>query len=190
VFCCVRIALPFPCPERDDGLALRDRVLVIDEDLLPRVATYLRARGRAARSVAQLGLRDRKDPELLEELSKRDDLGDWVLVTGNDRMPEEHPEVFERLQPTVATIDPRRTESVSELHWRMDVVQRWAHRMQDLEPGAVYRYTLGRGGVPWTARPRRRSAFERAARLAEWRTRMRGDRPWCLWSAGIPCIQA
>jgi predicted nuclease of predicted toxin-antitoxin system len=68
----------------------RDRVLIIDEDLSPRLARYLRERGRHARSVADLGLRNSKDPELLRELANRRTLGEWVLVTGNDAMPAEH----------------------------------------------------------------------------------------------------
>ena len=146
---------------------MRNRTMVIDEDLLPRLATDLRRRGRDAQSVAQLDLRHATDPELLEALAGRDDLGDWILVTGNDRMPEEHPETFRRLAPTVATIDPRQSEPLKELHWRFDVVQRWAHRIQEQEPGTVCRYTLGRGGIAWT--PRRRPArlvLRRRPRLA------------------------
>jgi hypothetical protein len=133
----------------------RDRLLIIDEDLAPRLARYLKVRGRHARSVADLGLRRSKDPELLRELASRRGLGEWVLVTGNDKMPAEHPDLFRDLRPTVATIDPRRPEHLTELIWRTDVVHRWAHRMQAQEAGTVRRYSLHRS-VPWT--PRRRHA--------------------------------
>ena len=131
----------------------RDRLLVVDEDVAPRLARYLNLRGRRARSVADLGLRESTDPELLRDLAKRPGLGEWVLVTGNDGMPAEHPTLMARLKPTVATIDPRRPEGVSELAWRMDVVHRWAHAMQDQEAGTIRRYSLGRSSL-WT--PRRR----------------------------------
>jgi hypothetical protein len=136
-------------------LVPRDRLLVIDEDLAPRLAATLKQRDRNARSVADLGLRRSTDPELLRELAGRRGLGDWILVTGNDGMPAEHPELFDRLGPTVATIDPRRPQEVSELQWRADVVHRWAHAIQEQENGTVRRYSLARS-VIWT--PRRRHA--------------------------------
>jgi hypothetical protein len=133
----------------------RDRLLVIDEDLPTRLAKYVRERGREARSVADLSLRGSLDPALLKELDIRSELGDWVLVTGNDGMPAEHREAFERYRPTVATIDPNRPEGVKELHWRVDVVLRWTHAMQKQEPATVRRYSLGRSS-PWTPRRRHR----------------------------------
>jgi hypothetical protein len=131
----------------------RGRLLVIDEDLAPRLASYLNKRGRQARSVADLGLRRSTDPELLRDLSTRAGLGEWVLVTGNDGMPAEHPRLIGELNPTIATIDPRRPDGVKELEWRTDVVHRWAHAMQEQEPGTVRRYSLGRSST-WSPRAR------------------------------------
>jgi hypothetical protein len=130
-----------------------DRLLIIDEDLPPRAAHYVKQRGRTATSVADLALRRSTDPELLTELSKRQGLGEWVLVTGNDGMPAEHPALFTRLHPTVATIDPRRPSGVTELAWRLDVLHRWAHVIQEQTRGSVRRYSL-RASRPWTPRKR------------------------------------
>ena len=132
----------------------RARVLVIDEDLPPRLATSVRECGREAQTIAYLGLRGLTDPELLEALATVG-LADWMLVTGNDGMPAEHADVIDRLRPTIATIDPRRPADLSEIHWRSDVVQRWAHAMQEQEIGTARRYSLYRS-VPWTPRMRHR----------------------------------
>jgi predicted nuclease of predicted toxin-antitoxin system len=43
----------------------RDRLLVVDADLPPRLATELRNRARAATSAAHLGLKTAVDPDLL-----------------------------------------------------------------------------------------------------------------------------
>lgn len=118
------------------------------------MARYLKARGRTATGVAELGLRGSTDPALLRELSKRPGLGEWVLVTGNDGMPNEHPLTFARLRPTVATVEPEKPCDVTELAWRMDVVHRWAHAMQGQDRGSVRRYSLA-GSRLWTPRRRR-----------------------------------
>jgi hypothetical protein len=97
-------------------------------------------------------MRELTDPLLIRALSSRSGLGDWVLVTGNDGMPAEHPRVFERFNPTVATIDPRQPETVTEVEWRTDVAQRWAHAMQAQDRGTVRRYSIG-GSRIWTPRP-------------------------------------
>lgn len=134
----------------------RERLLIVDADLPRRLATYLECRGRKARSTASLGLGEGTiDPDLLTRLASRVDLGEWVLVTGDDSMPAEHSDLFDRLRPTVATIDPRRPEGLLEIYWRFDVVHRWAHRMQEQPPGMVRRYSL-RGSAVWTVRKRHR----------------------------------
>ena len=82
----------------------RDRLLVIDEDLTPRVATYLMATRSPIGHLPTL--REFTDPLLLRELANRPGLRRAILVTGNDGMPAEHGDVLQRLGATVATIDP------------------------------------------------------------------------------------
>jgi hypothetical protein len=91
------------------------RLLVIDEGLNKRLGGEIRRRGRRAASVAQLHLRGAKDPTLLRTLFSRDP--DCVLVTGDDRMPEDHGDVLAEVKATVATIDPERFAGYSEEEW-------------------------------------------------------------------------
>ena len=126
--------------------------LVIDADIHKRVATELNLRGRAAIALSELELHRAKDEPLLEALVER--LGDpasWVLVTGDDAMPDDHTDTLARLDVTLATIDPRRPLAVTEDTWRRDVIHRWAHVMPMQTPGSIRRYSLGRHGR-WRAR--------------------------------------
>jgi len=128
-----------------------ERLLVIDADLATRIATYLRERGRNARSAAELGLAGHEDPDLLRALAV---LGEaCTLITGDDAMPAEHGEVIVDTGATIATIHPEHPADVLEHYWRVDVVQRWAHAIQDQRPATVRRYSLS-GSQVW--RPRRR----------------------------------
>lgn len=131
----------------------RDRLLVIDADLPNRLAIALGARGRRALSAKSLGLADAKDYELLRHLARRLGSEDWVLVTGDDAMPAEHAQVIYETDATIATIHPKRPAGLSEHHWRVDVVHRWAHAMQGQQPRLVRRYSLSRPAV-WTPRQR------------------------------------
>ena len=118
-----------------------------------RVATELKARGRDAVALSELELHRLKDEPLLRELVVV--LGDpagWVLVTGDDSMPDDHAGVLGELDITLATIDPRRPEHTNEAAWRRDVIHRWAHAMHRQTPGSLRRYSLTRH-VVW--RPRR-----------------------------------
>jgi predicted component of type VI protein secretion system len=126
------------------------RLLIIDEALNPRLATELRRRGRHARSAAQLGYKGLRDPELLRAIAQ--DHPDAVLVTSDDHMPADHPEHLRRTGLTIATIDPARPRELTQEQWEFDVVQRWAHKMTEQEPGSWRRY--GRSARDWTS-PRR-----------------------------------
>lgn len=151
----------------------RDRLLVIDADLPKRLAPALGYRNRNAITAAALGLADNvKDPELLRALAanyggKRE----WVLVTGDDGMPAEHGEVILETAATIATIHPEYPEGMTQHAWRIDVVQRWAHAMQDQAARTVRRYTLS-GSQLW--RPRRRH------------TRQIALQGWTPWSPTVP----
>lgn len=144
----------------------RDRLLVIDANLPKRLATYLTLRSRRALSAAELGLGDELDPDVLRLLAERFAPDEWVLVTGDDAMPAEHGPVIVETSATIATIHPSRPEGVDEVHWYYDVVQRWAHVMQEQAPGDVRRYSM-RGAQVW--RPRRKHARQ---------IRERGWTPW------------
>jgi hypothetical protein len=126
---------------------------VLDEDINKRVATELGRRGRAAASVYALGLKGSSDPSLIEQLEVL--RPGCVLVTGNDRMPEEHPSAVARGRIAIATIDPRRPPGMPQEFWRRDVVHRWADQMQRQEGGTVRRYSFRRS-APW--KPIRRKA--------------------------------
>ena len=128
--------------------------LIIDADIHKRVTTELNARGRDAIATSELDLSREKDEPLLRALAVQ--LGDpeaWVLVTGDDAMPDDHQAAFAELQITLATIDPRRPEDVGEDSWRRDVVHRWAHAIQIQPAGTIRRYSAIRHGL-W--KPRRR----------------------------------
>lgn len=151
-----------PLPDDDQH---RGRLLVIDADLGKRL--YLPQRGRRARSAAEMDLsRGVTDPELLRALGEQLDDADWVLVTGDDKMPAEHGPVIVELEATIATISTEVPEGLTEFQWRVDVIHRWAHAMQAQPRGTVRRYSLN-GSTVW--RPRRRHL-----RLA----RERGWEPW------------
>ena len=134
----------------------RDRYgarLVIDADLNKRLGTELGFRGRNARALAELSLHHEKDEPMLRSLVERaGNPAEWVLVTGDDAMPDDHADVLAELGITLATVDPRRPTDVHEDAWRRDVVHRWAHAMQTQNPGTLRRYSVTRHGL-W--RPRR-----------------------------------
>lgn len=127
---------------------------MIDASLPKRLANHLTARKREAVSAAALGIADLKDPPLLRELASwYNGKRPWVLVTGDDVMPAEHGPVIIAAEATIATIHPEYPSDMTEHHWEYDVVQRWAHAMQEQKPETVRRYDL-RGSRPW--KPRRR----------------------------------
>lgn len=131
----------------------RNRVLIIDEDLPRRLATELDKRGRSASTVASLGFAGATDPALLTDLTQLGPVLEWVLVTGDDAMPWEHSDVIASTGATIATIDPRRPDRVTQDAWRRDIVHRWGHAMQLQEAGAVRRYSIASNRL-WAPRKR------------------------------------
>jgi len=127
------------------------RVIVVDENLPKRLSTELGNRGRNAVSVSQLGLRGSLDPDLLHNLQAQ--LDDWVLVTADNDLPDEHAAAVAIVDATVASIEPRREPGWGVDAWRREVVHRWAHAYHEQAAGSVRRYALRTNRV-WTARRR------------------------------------
>jgi hypothetical protein len=129
------------------------RTLVIDENLPKRLATELRYRGRDAQPVSALGLRGSAAPELLRKLDAQ--LDDWLLVTADDGLPEQHAAAVREVRATVATVHPVREHGWRLDPWRREVAHRWAYVMHDQPTGTVRRYSLRRH-VLWRRRFARR----------------------------------
>jgi hypothetical protein len=138
------------------------RVLVIDENLNPRLARELRHRGRRSRTVEDLGLKSALDADLIRRVFALFD--DPVLVTADDSMPAEHEEVLRSVDATIATLRPWTPTAAdvgrwegqdhrSEEEWLQEIVHRWAHAMQTQDRGTFRRYGP-RSSAPWRA-PRR-----------------------------------
>lgn len=130
------------------------RILVVDENLNPRLATEIARRGRQATRVAELGPRGSLDPQLLHRIDAQ--LEDWVLVTADDALPGEHSDAAAAVGATIATIHPDRHPEWALESWRREIVHRWAHVIQDQPAGTARRYGLQRH-ARWT--PRRRRAM-------------------------------
>jgi hypothetical protein len=132
-----------------------ERLIVIDENLSPRLARELRSRGRNAKSAAELNLARVKDPVLLKRLAA------WhpgcVLVTGDDSMPLEHGDLIAQYGLTIATLAPvpREFESFED-PWLRETTQRWAHLIQAQSAGSVKRYYTSTHRV-WTPPKSRRN---------------------------------
>lgn len=130
------------------------KLLIIDVNLAKRLRTELMYRGRLAHWAGELVDKHLLDPELLPALA--DALTDgppWVLVTGDDAMPEEHPDVIAEYRVTVATIRPWddvETELDQE-QYKREVVHRWAHSMAVQPDATVRRYSLATHRA-WTSR--------------------------------------
>jgi hypothetical protein len=139
----------------------RDRLLVIDADMPKRLAPALELRARRVVTASKLKLAENvKDAELLRGLAALfNGKEEWVLVTGDDRMPLEHGPVITETRATLAVIHPEVPVGLMQHSWRVDVVQRHAHTMQRQQPQTVRRYTIG-GSTVWT--PRRRHLIEMA----------------------------
>ncbi len=128
------------------------RLLIIDASLNRRMAAELRRRGREATNLNRIGAAEAKDPVLLRFLHMN--CGDnWVLITYDDHLPEEHASLVKRWSPTVAIIDPYMDEGYEDDQWQWDVMHRWAHKIEEQERGTIRRYSL-RSHRPWK-KPRR-----------------------------------
>lgn len=128
------------------------RLLIIDEDLNPRIRTELNRRGRNAKGIAELGLRGSKDPDLLERITQLDP--NCVLVTGDDDKPATHAEQLATLEITLAVVAPHDPGSgLTEDQWEREIVHQWVRQIEAQPHGSIRRYTLA-GPRRWT--PRRR----------------------------------
>ncbi len=103
-----------------------------------RTRTEIWHRGRNVQRVQHYGLKKSKDPQLLPDLDAL--LDDWILITGDDKMPFAHAETIKKVGATIATIDPRRPPGIKLVEWRLEVVHRWIHKMHEQETGEVRRY--------------------------------------------------
>lgn len=121
------------------------RTLIIDEDLDPRLAAHLRARGRHALDAGEAGTRGRVDQAVLRHLARLD--YEWVLVTADDSMPLEHGKLIHDVNATIATIDGAKKERsrsrgiLTPDEFEFETVQRWAHKIADLAPGSLRRFS-------------------------------------------------
>jgi predicted nuclease of predicted toxin-antitoxin system len=95
------------------------RALLLDDMLPAGLAGELRARGRDARSVAELGLSGATDADVLAAADGA------VLVTALDDL---------HAGATVAVV------AGHDAATRRDVVHRWAHAIAVQRPGSVRRY--------------------------------------------------
>jgi len=133
------------------------RPLYIDERLSWRLAGSLRDRGRNAQAWKELGNGSLKDPKVIPKVIKQ--MGrEVVFITYDNSLPEEHASLVAGEDVTLAVIAPydekkKAWQSYSNVAvqeaWKRDIVQRWAHRMQDQKQGSILRYALGNWGV-WT----------------------------------------
>ena len=131
-----------------------NRTLVIDASLNRRLAAELKGRGRAALSVADLGLGRASDAELLRGLARRLEGEDWVLVTGDDSLPDEQTDLIDGLGLTIATVEWRsRVPSAGREQAARDTCHRWAHAMAAQPAGTRRRYSPERSRR-WTSRRR------------------------------------
>jgi len=128
------------------------RPLVIDESLDKRISAELKRRGRNARTVAEIGLKGLTDPTLLERLAQ--EAPDCVLITGDDAMPATHGNELAQHKTTVAVVAPwNPIIGLVEPQWEHEIVQKWAHLIEEQPPGTIFRYSLG-GRRKWMLRKR------------------------------------
>lgn len=135
---------------------MAERLLVVDASLAKRLATELRARGRASRTVAQIADVSLEDHLLLPLLAAELAEVAWILITGDDAMPAEHGTIIEEHHITVATVHPRWERSGLEQEaFKREVVHRWAHAMAAQANETCRRYSLS-NNLPWRALRRSR----------------------------------
>jgi hypothetical protein len=116
-----------------------ERRIIVDATFPWRIARELEARGYRATSPKQLGDASVKDPPLLRLI--HDDLEPAVLVTFDNKMPDEHWDLLEEHSTTLAVVDkdaipPHLTP---EQYWR-DVIHRHAHRLVEQATGTRFKY--------------------------------------------------
>lgn len=131
------------------------RLLVIDATFDDRLARQLTDRGRKAVSVRTHHFGDASDDVLLTSLANEYAGQDWMLITSDDAMPNEHKGAIDSLgHLTIATVSGDRPKGMHPEHYKYEVVHRWVHRMQERSAGEIWRYHLA-GSNLW--RPKRRN---------------------------------
>ncbi len=127
--------------------------LILDADLPPRLKPELVARGISAIRLSELNLHRMQDEPMIRLLVEQRDVGTFVMVTGDDKMPKTHRDLVLRTGLAIATIDGRWEGRgyPSQENWHRDVVHRWAHRMRLHHDKEVRRYRPDTHGL-W--RPR------------------------------------
>jgi hypothetical protein len=127
-----------------------ERVMVVDESLHKRLGTDLRNRGRPACGIYELQLKGTLDPDLLPRLHALYD--NFVLVTGDDNMPDEHAEaIAAHPGTTIATVRPGNPHDPRQDAYEREIVHRWAHVIHEQEAGTIRRYSL-RTHALWTTK--------------------------------------
>jgi len=130
---------------------MSDRLIVIDENLNPRLARELRNRGRPSVAVEDLRLKSALDPQLIEKVFQLYD--DPVLVTADDAMPAEHGTLLAQVRATVAVLRPWKRDAAhvgswegqehrSEEEWMEEIVHRWAHTIHAQRKGTIRRHSI------------------------------------------------
>jgi hypothetical protein len=128
------------------------RLLFLDEDVPKRLARELSDRGRNAVSIYSEELQGTLDPDLIRLLAGRHG-SDVILITANESMPIEHVAVLREFALTVAVIDGMHEDTHQDA-WKRETVHRWAHVMEDQDPGTIRRYSP-RSQSPWKRRRRK-----------------------------------
>ena len=117
--------------------------LVLDEDVNWRIAPELAARGYDATSSEQMGLARRrvKDPVWLYILTRQPTA--CALVSFDNKMPTRHRDDLIKRGSTVAFIDSKAPRAgLTREQYTREVIHRWAHRMANQAPGALFKYRL------------------------------------------------
>jgi hypothetical protein len=133
-------------------MAQERRLLYLDEDLPKRLATELNRRGRHALSIYRDERKGTLDGDLVTMLYERFGQG-VVLVTANESMPIQHEDALRTTGIALAIVDGDHGDVPQEA-WKRETVHRWAHLIEEQEPGLWRRYSPHRRGK-WTLRRRR-----------------------------------
>jgi len=127
------------------------RLLLIDENLTPRIAAELRKRRKNSIAIVKTNLKGSNDPDLLRAIAR--EYKGAVLVTADDNMPATHADVLAETAVTLAIVAALPNAGYSHEEWEREIVHRWAHKMEEQPPGSVRRYFLA-GGREWHSRRR------------------------------------
>lgn len=118
------------------------RVLVLDEHLSSKtLGAGLRARGFDVRTLQSLGLSSRPDPDVVRQIPDKLGSADWVLVTVDYPIVEEH-RGFDWSRYTIAWIkyDPHLSGADVEAA-KHDILHKHVQRIAEQRPGDHHTYT-------------------------------------------------